>query len=136
MNRELFEWHGFKFFLVILAHFIFLELWEIDELAAKISLQFIGFVFLYLLFAPPVTTYRAYEGDNPLVSWLDAVERIILQVNEIMFQAFTFKLIIAVIYMAGFTSLIDIDNRIWDFMMYMVIYFVTFLLFMKPKDSN
>lgn len=136
LNRELFEWHEFKFLLIILSHFTFIQAMDIDEFAANFLLQLIGLIFWFLLFAPPSKTYKRYEGTNRLVKWLDTVERVVLQINEVFFQSFNFKLIIGAGYTGGFISLINTDNSILDSVIRFFIYFLLYLLFMKPEEKK
>ena len=110
IHREVFEWHSFKFFLVIFVYFISINLLEIEGVTAKYLIQFIGFLFLYLLFAPPINNYKQYEGNNRFVRLLDKIKRVVLQINEVMFQGFTFKLVIAMTFTAGYIGPVDFDN--------------------------
>lgn len=43
IHREVFEWHGFKFFLVIFIYFSSINALEIEDVTAKYLIQFIGF---------------------------------------------------------------------------------------------
>ncbi|MEY8371701.1 hypothetical protein AAK938_09160 [Aerococcaceae bacterium 50-4] len=136
LNRELFEWHEFKFLLVILSHFTFIQLLDIDEFVANFLLQLIGLIFWFLLFAPPSKKYKRYEGTNQLVKGLDTVERVVLQINEVFFQSFNSKLVIGAGYTGGFISLINTDNSILDPVIRFSLYFLLFLLFMKPEKKK
>lgn len=136
IHREVFEWYGFKFFLVIFIYFSSINALEIEDVTAKYLIQFIGFLFLYLLFAPPIKNYKQYEGDNRFVRLLDTIERVVLQINEIMFQGFTFKLIIAMTFAAGYIGTVDFDYFPVYFITLIVIYYILALLFSKPKNRE
>lgn len=122
--------------MVIFVYFISINLLEIEGVTAKYLIQFIGFLFLYLLFAPPINNYKQYEGNNRFVRLLDKIKRVVLQINEVMFQGFTFKLVIAMTFTAGYIGPVDFDYFPVDLITLIVIYYILALLFSKSKDRK
>ncbi|MGY0836197.1 hypothetical protein ACW66K_01870 [Aerococcus urinaeequi] len=66
----------------------------------------------------------------------DTIERVVLQINEIMFQGFTFKLIIAMAFPAGYIGPVKFDYFPVYFITLVVIYYILALLFSKPRNRK